>query len=326
MLIKNVDINDKQLVNKIRKFIDSYNNIDVKQTIEWGIFRNEEKLLLYVEDDLHNICMYCNAFIVYDREVEQNVMYIVRGPVYNEKIYSLEDCLNLLCDYAKNKGYKYIRTNPKVSGIDIVKLNNKNILFIPKNEYFRLKESPKEATLEVKCKNDEILLNSYHYKTRYNIRRSIKYGVNTTIEDSIDLDEFYRLYNITSTRHDFSPHPKEYFKKILEIYKDKIVFGVTRYENKTLAMSINIKQCNTFFYLYGVSSDEERNKFACYNLHYTMINYALNNNFEYYNFGGVFSDDDDITNKDYGLLVFKSRFCTNGFKEYMPDILIKLEG
>lgn len=324
-MIKEVNIENKEIYNRIIKFVNSKQNIDVKQTLEWGIFREEEKILLYSEDEEKNILMYVNAFVVYDEEVEETVVYIPRGPVYNERIYSLEECLNLLCNYFKTQNYRYIRTNPRVKDINLKSLSNAKILLIPKNEYVRQKESYREAILELEGKNENELLDSYHYKTRYNIRKSIRYGVSTEVEEEIDIDEFYKLYIVTSERHGFIPHSKEYFQKLVKTLKDKLVFGITKYEDKILAMSINVKQANEIFYLYGVSANEERNKFACYNLHHTMIMYSLNNGFKYYNFGGVFSDDKDIENKDYGLLVFKSRFCTKGFTEYNTDILIDME-
>ena len=170
------------------------------------------------------------------------------------------------------------------------------------------------------------MLQSFHYKTRYNIRRSVKYGLSTTVANNIDLEKFYDLYIVTSKRHDFTPHSKEYFKKLIETFNRKLIFGITKYEDNILAMSINVMQSNTFFYLYGVSSDEYRNKFASYNLHNTMIKYALDKGFECYSFGGAFCYNEDIMNKDNGLTMFKARFCTKGFREYIPDIVIDVGG
>lgn len=326
MEIKEVKITDKNMISKITNFINLYDNIDVKQTIEWGTFRDENKFLLYSENEDQSICMYLNAFEVYDEEIKQNIIYIPRGPVYDKKYCSLEECLNAVCIYFKNNKYKYIVTNPKTSEINLKRLTNKEVQLIDKGDFFKLKESWKDAILDIKGETPETLLKSFHYKTRYNIRRSIKYGVITTVENQIDLEEFYNLYIVTARRHDFTPHSKEYFQKLLKIFKEKLIFGVTKYEDNILAMSINVMQSNTFFYLYGVSSEQHRNKFASYNLHNTMIEYALNKGFSCYSFGGAFCYNDDYMNKDYGLTIFKSRFCTNGFREYIPDIVINVGG
>lgn len=325
MNIKILDLTNEEEVKRVEEFINSKENVDVKQTIRWYKLRNEKKYFLYISYN-KKIILSCNAFSIFDTVVSDECLYIPRGPVFDEKVISLSKCIENIAQFAKNIGIKYLRINSKIKNID--EIGDKfNYTVISKNDFDKMLESYREASLKIDNVSAEELLQNFHYKTRYNIRKSLKNGLKTHITcDEFDYDTFYNLYLQTASRHMFSPHELQYFRKLIKIFGDMIVFCVVAYENEILAMSINIKISNTLYYLYGVSSNDYKNLFPCYNLHWSMILYAKENGFEYYNFGGVFSNDEDKSNKDYGLLVFKSRFCYRGFEEYVPDILINIGG
>ncbi len=325
MNIKVLDFTNESEIKKVEEFINSKRNVDVKQTIQWYELRNEKKYFLYM---CHNkeIILCCNAFLIFDTYVSDECLYIPRGPVYEERVISLSECIENIVTFAKSTGIKYLRINSKIK--DVNEIGAKvNYTIISKDDFGNMFESYREASLKVDDILPEELLRNFHYKTRYNIRKSLKNNLKTYItHDEFDCDTFYNLYIQTASRHMFLPHELQYFRELIKIFGDKVVFCTVAYENEILAMSINIKISNTLYYLYGVSSNNYKNLFPCYNLHWSMILYAMKNGFEYYNFGGVFSNDEDKLNKDYGLLVFKSRFCYRGFEEYVPDILIDVGG
>lgn len=98
------------------------------------------------------------------------------------------------------------------------------------------------------------------------------------------------------------------------------------YNNIPLAMSIDIIYNNKLIYLYGVSSTENRNLLGMYNMQWEAIKYCINNKIPKYDFGGVFCEENDIENKDYGLYNFKKGYCYNGFIDIVPDITFTFGG
>lgn len=328
MILKELNISDKLEKERVKRFVDNINGVDIKQTIEWYELRNEKKLFLYLEDNDGGIISSYNAFILHDNQSDRFTLYLPRGPVFNDKYIDFKECIRYLVEYAKKKNFKYIRLNPNIKKEN---LNYKELIssgykitITEKNDYNNQKEPYREAILKINNKNSEEILKNLHHKTRYNIRKSIRNNLKVEINENFNLDEFYKLYIQTAKRHDFNPHSYEYFEKLIKIFKDKVVFCTIKYKNDFLAMSINIKQSNTLFYLYGSSSNKYQNLFASYRMHWSMINYSIQNNFDFYNFGGVFSDDNDIENKDYGLLVFKLKFCYEGFTIYNPETIIEI--
>ena len=124
----------------------------------------------------------------------------------------------------------------------------------------------------------------------------------------------------------FKPHTIEYFKKLISTYNDNLIFLEVWHNNIPLAMSIDIIYNNKLIYLYGVSSTENRNLLGMYNMQWEAIKYCINNKIPKYDFGGVFCEENDIENKDYGLYNFKKGYCYNGFIDIVPDITFTFGG
>lgn len=254
----------------------------------------------------------------------QKYLYAPRGPILDYA--NLENLRQYLMDikgFLKSKNLNKLVINPKVKKIDIDELTDNNY-FINKRdkiEFEKLQESPKEALLEL-YEDEEKFLMKLDSKTRYNIRRTQRKNLKVEVTSEINIKEFMILYKQTAERHKFKMHDEKYFQSLLEVFKNKIICCVVKYNNIPLAMSINIGYKETLEYVYGASSNNYRDLMPCYLLHWTMIKYAKRNKFKYYNFGGVYCEDNDKENKDYGLMIFKSKFCINGFIEYESDLQI----
>ncbi len=310
-LIK-VDFKDVNLIQSINNFLNLISSVDVKQTPEWFIAREECGFAICFAED-KGIIGYCNVFI------NENEAYLPRGPVTVANMFDV--CLDSLCDYIKSLGYSKMRLNPKIQE----KLKtDRNINCCDKNDFSKLRESYREAIVELKNKSENDLLYEFSSSTRYHIRKALNNNLIINLSEICDLDDFYSIYEETAIRHNFIPHNKQYFENLIKAFKEKIYFCKISYNNEVVAMSLNILQGDTVHYLYGASSSQNNKLYAAYLMHWVMIKYALNNGFKFYNFGGVFAKDNEVDSKDYGLLRFKSGFCKGGFIEYEPDMIILL--
>ena len=174
--------------------------------------------------------------------------------------------------------------------------------------------------------DEEKLISKLPSKFRQNTRRSYRKGLRNNISKKVDLNNFYNLYLQTAQRHSFNPHTIDYFKNLINIYKENLIFLEVWYNDIPLAMSIDIIYNNKLIYLYGVSSTENRNLLGMYNMQWEAIKYCIKNQIPQYDFGGVFCEEDDINNKDYGLYNFKKGYCFKGFRDIVPDIVFNFEG
>ncbi len=323
-MIYELDLNDDIEVNKIKKFLAS-NNSDYMQSIEWNIIRNEttKYFIYYVEDS--EIIWSCNLL---EKEKDKTkYLYAPRGPVLKDDNFEL---INLFLEKIENwmakKKYTKLVINPYINENNLKKISGTyHYKITPHNDYSNLLDSCKLAIMDI-IFDEEELIKKLPSKFRQNTRRSYRKGLKSKISKKVDLANFYQLYIQTSERHKFNPHTMEYFKKLIKIYKDNLIFLEVWYNNIPLAMSIDIIYNKKLIYLYGVSATENRNLLGMYNMQWEAIKYCIDNKIPKYDFGGVFCEEDDIENKDYGLYNFKKGYCYNGFIDIVPDIVFSFGG
>lgn len=324
-MIYDLNFDDITKVNMIKEFLKQNSDSDYMQSIEWNIIRNEKKkyYIYYIENN--EIIWSCNLL-----EKEKNnvkYLYAPRGPVLKNSNFDLMNLfLKNIKEWMLKMSYTKLVINPYMSFASLKNISNEyEYKITKKNDYNNLLDSCKLAIMNIIFDEDE-LLNKLPSKFRQNIRRSYRKGLRNKISKEVDLDNFYNLYIQTSKRHNFTPHTIDYFKKLIEIFAENLIFLEVWYNNIPLAMSIDIIYNNKLIYLYGVSSTENRNLLGMYNMQWEAIKYCIENKITKYDFGGVFCEENDIENKDYGLFKFKKGYCYDGFIDIVPDITFNFEG
>lgn len=161
-------------------------------------------------------------------------------------------------------------------------------------------------------KNEEEILAGMKQKGRYNIKiaQDTELSLTTSnLADSKELNAFYNQYQKTGQRHKIAYRSKQYFTTLLEILGGKgyALACTVWHAQKPLASAIFILYGESALYLYGGSSDEERNLMAPYLLHWEMIKYAKNKGFKEYNFLGV-APNNDQNHPWAGITRFKKQF------------------
>lgn len=161
-------------------------------------------------------------------------------------------------------------------------------------------------------KSEEELLADMKQKGRYNIKISQNSELKMTSsseKNSKELNAFYDQYQNTGKRHRISYRSKSYFEALLEILGGKgYAKAYTVWHGKNpLASAIIVLYGKSALYLYGGSSDEERNLMAPYLLHWEIIREAKEAGLKEYNFLGV-APDDNPKHPWAGITRFKKQF------------------
>ena len=110
----------------------------------------------------------------------------------------------------------------------------------------------------------------------------------------------------TGNRDNFGIRSLEYFEKMYdELAPNHLKFLMEYYENKPIAGIIPIMYGNKVWYLYGASSNENRNLMPNYLLQWTMIKQAIERKADIYDFRGVSGVvDENLLNLLFFLLLF----------------------
>ena len=146
--------------------------------------------------------------------------------------------------------------------------------------------------------SEEHLLGKMHPKTRYNINLSEKKGLK--LEESDNIEIFWKLLKQTAKKDQFATHPKEYYEKMLKFFKYEsgkeleTKLFLVKYDNKYIGGVIVMVYHNTAYYLHGAMNREYRNLMAPYFMHWEIIKAlkGLNDKFpmtnvKYYDFWGI---------------------------------------
>ena len=164
-----------------------------------------------------------------------------------------------------------------------------------------------------------------HQKTRYNIRLAEKHNVKIIHSTNVDdIDIFYNLAITTAARDNFSYHPREYYKKMLEILGPSkmlelyIAYTSTPLHHKpfSVAAILVLFYKDTAIYLHGASDHSYRQLMAPYLLQWQAIKDAKNRGCKLY--------DLQLTTYDSshpwaGVTRFKTGFAPNQAVIHYPD-------
>jgi lipid II:glycine glycyltransferase (peptidoglycan interpeptide bridge formation enzyme) len=157
--------------------------------------------------------------------------------------------------------------------------------------------------------DEDTLLAGMKQKTRYNIRLAGRKGVMVSEGTEADLDAFYALYGETSVRDDFFIQPKEYYRRMFQVFRcaGNFCMLLARQGEQPIAAVTLIRFGSTCWYVHGASSNEHRNLMATYLLQWEAIRQAKRWGCCLYDFRAIpdlLREDQDM----YGVYRFKEGF------------------
>lgn len=147
-------------------------------------------------------------------------------------------------------------------------------------------QPPRTIIIDIKGSEEETLARMKQ-KTRYNIRLAEKKGVIVRPWD--DLEAFHRMMLSTGRRDGFGVHSLAYYQRAYELFKPKHMgeLLVAEYLGKPLAALFVARNGKRAYYLYGASTDEERNRMPAYLLQWEAMKWAKMHGSEEYDLWGV---------------------------------------
>ncbi|NLT57541.1 MAG: peptidoglycan bridge formation glycyltransferase FemA/FemB family protein [Clostridiales bacterium] len=161
--------------------------------------------------------------------------------------------------------------------------------------------------LPVAGRTEEELMAGFHEKWRYNIRLAARKGVTVRVVGREYLPAFHELMVETGMRDRFVTRPLAYFERMVEGMGEHLRLYMAFYEDRPIAGTLAIHFGDKVWYLYGASSNRDRNVMPNYLLQWEMIRWAVQQGCRIYDFRGV-SGDLSEDNPLYGLYRFKKGF------------------
>lgn len=154
-------------------------------------------------------------------------------------------------------------------------------------------QPPRSMIVDIKGSEDEILARMKQ-KTRYNIRLAEKKGVTVRAWD--DIPAFHKMMQSTGARDNFGVHSLAYYRRAYELFHPTGMAEllVAEYEGRPLAALMVFRHGKRAWYVYGASTDEERNRMPTYLLQWEAMRWARARGCEEYDLWGVPDEDEAI--------------------------------
>jgi len=252
---------------------------NLKKVWLWGIEDGGEKLaqLLAVKDNFLK---------------NKNFLYIPFGPTFKNglpldiKKIVLSLIIKKLEEIAKSEDCVFLKIEP--------------FSFLPSGRDFLLKPAvkriqPQKTLILDLRKPEEKIFNDFRLKTRYHIRLAEKKEVavsrmnknNSNLDSMTDI--FYNILTRTADRQEFGIYPKEYYKKLLDIYTEyfKSELFLAQCQKEFIAANLVIFFGKRATYLHGGLDYQYRGQRAPFLLHWQQIRDAKNMGYAEYDFWGI---------------------------------------
>jgi len=149
-------------------------------------------------------------------------------------------------------------------------------------------QPPNIVLVDLRPSPDEILA-AMKQKTRYNIRLAAKKEVTVRQGSLKDIAIFNKLMRETGERDAFGIHTPMYYHAAFEIFepKNQVALFLAEYDGRPLAGVMVFVLGNTAAYLYGASSNEERQRMPTYAVQWAAMEWAKAQGCHWYDLWGV---------------------------------------
>lgn len=149
-------------------------------------------------------------------------------------------------------------------------------------------QPPQTVIVDLRPSEEEILA-AMKQKTRYNIRLAARKGVTVRQGTADDIPAFNRLMQITGQRDNFGVHAPVYYRAAYELFVPAglAALHIAEYKRRPLAAIMVFALGQTAAYLYGASSNEERQRMPTYAVQWAGMQWARERGCTRYDLWGI---------------------------------------
>lgn len=138
-------------------------------------------------------------------------------------------------------------------------------------------------------------------KTRYNIRLSAKKDVSVREGTSADVASFTAMMQVTGERDAFGVHDPAYYQQAYDLFAPagRVALFIASYEGQDLAGVMVFAVGHTAYYLFGASTNVERNRMPAYGAQWAAIQWAMAQGCTQYDMWGVPDADEETLEAEF---------------------------
>ncbi len=318
----------------------------ILQTWEWGEFKRAttgwQPTRLAFQQDSKIVAM---ASVGVRSVGPLKVMYISKGPALDYSDSALvAEVFDHLQSFARKQAAIWLKIDPDLiaaTGIPAGDVDNPDVpnttgqatLTTLQKRGWRFSADQVQfrntITVDLTRSEDELLA-AMSQNTRRKVRTAEKKGVTVRAGTLSDLPTLYELYRMTGERDHFLTRPPEYYKQAWQAFMEAGLAHplIAEADGKAIAHVILFHFGKTCWYIYGASSNEERERMPNYLLQWEAMRWAKAQGYSIYDMWGAPNDFNE-SDSMWGVYEFKRGFRGTvtryiGAWDYAPFVLLYL--
>lgn len=292
-------------------FVERHPKGHFLQTYAWACFKTKgNPKILASFDEQGNIRGSMSLFTQRAPILNTCTVYSPRGPVCDDDETVMKELLCGAKEYAQSIGAYQITVDPDAGADDAFVKCLQNVGFsIGDNRVDNAILQPLACyRIDLAGKDEESLMASYHSKTRYSVRASLKSEATWRIGSRDELPVFQALLTQTAQKDGFHVRPIEYLYEMYDaLTPERFLLFLIEVEGKAVAGSVLLRVGQKTWHLYGGCSDEHKETYPNYLMQWAMQTWSMEQGCTLYDMRGVAGEQDKTTPLE-GLLRFKKRF------------------
>jgi peptidoglycan pentaglycine glycine transferase (the first glycine) len=148
---------------------------------------------------------------------------------------------------------------------------------------------PRRTVLIDLTPSEDAVLAQMKSKTRYNVRLAQRKGVEVQLGTADDLATFYQMLKVTGQRGGFGIHTRGYYEWAWQLFaaQGAVALFLAYFNSRPLAAIMVLVWGKRAYYMYGASSDEEKQRMPTYLVQWEAMRWAKSRGCETYDLWGI---------------------------------------
>lgn len=263
------------------RFLDTQPNVHLLQTSAWGELKSR-----FGWDVARIVQGNCGVQVLFRRlPLGMTIAYTPFGPIGTDWRILIPE-LDALC---RSKRAVFLKVEPD-DWEPISSTTESNLSgFVPSSGI-----QPRRTIMVTLSGDEDDWLARMRQKCRYNIRLAQRSEIQ--IHESSDIPAFYQLIMETGNRDGFGVHTQAYYQQAYDLFSknDQAALLIASYHEQLLAGLMVFASGDRAWYLYGASSDKERQRMPAYLLQWEAMRWAARHGCCSYDLWGI-PDEDETT-------------------------------
>jgi peptidoglycan pentaglycine glycine transferase (the first glycine) len=229
------------------------------------------------------------ALVLFRKVAGLTLAYVPKGPLTDWRDRALTDrLLTAMCAEAQRQGAILLKIEPDLPDSGSNRALLASYGFRPSPQTVQPRST---VLIDISAgggANEEAILGRMKSKWRYNVRLAERKDVTVRAGNEDDLRHFQALMAETGERDAFDVHSIDYYRKAFEVFvPERGAFLFAEFEGEPLASIVVLHAGDTAWYLWGASSNRQRNRMPNHALQWAAMRWARERGATRYDLWGI---------------------------------------